>query len=92
MNIVKRQHYVWRHYLLQWCVNQMVYCLRDGKKFRSNLMGVAQERYFYEIEAMSDSELKLLRLLTTHPNRRDYQDLTNGFMGIFHFRRILIKC
>lgn len=57
MKVKKKQHYVWRFYLKQWCdERENIACCRNGKIFRSDLMGVAQENYFYKLEEITDEE------------------------------------
>jgi hypothetical protein len=60
MTTTRRQHYVWRGYLRSWASNDLIYCLRAGKIFRSNLMGVAQERDFYKLHDLTPEEVKYL--------------------------------
>lgn len=66
-NNVKKQHYVWRKYLSAWTNNNSVegkiYCLsKNGNKiFFTNLMNVAQERYFYEIKEINENEIRLVK-------------------------------
>jgi len=50
MEIKKRQHYVARYYLKPWSDNEQIYCIRNQKVFKSNLMNIAQEKYFYELQ------------------------------------------
>ena len=48
MQITKKQHYVWRFYLKPWTDSkETIACCRNDKVFRSVLMGVGQENYFY---------------------------------------------
>ena len=59
MSVVKRQHYVWRHYLRSWANNKDViwtYLKQQDTIIKSNLMGVAQERYFYELIDFTNEE------------------------------------
>ena len=35
----KKQHFVWRKYLRAWSENESIYCLMDGRIFKSGLMG-----------------------------------------------------
>jgi len=58
---VKKQHYVWEHYLKEWATNNQIWCKRAGKTFKTSTENVAQERYFYELEPLLQSEIALLR-------------------------------
>ena len=43
----KLHHYMPRFYLKAWTKDDLVYCLQDGKIYRTNLRNVAAENYFY---------------------------------------------
>lgn len=54
MNVTRRQHYVWRHYLQGWAVNGTVAVVRkDGASFTSNPINIGQERDFYRLPILS---------------------------------------
>lgn len=61
MQITKKQHYVWRHYLRAWAHHEKIWCAMDGKKIKTNLMGVAQERYFYRVGEMTERDVHILK-------------------------------
>lgn len=63
MSIVKRQHYVWRHYLRAWSSKDRIwtYLLEQRKVIPSNLIGVAQELYFYQLSELSAADGRFLR-------------------------------
>jgi hypothetical protein len=52
MSTVKKQHYVWRKYLRPWATNEKIYCWRrkENKVFGADLMGVANETFFYRVQ------------------------------------------
>jgi len=55
---IRRQHYVWRYYLKQWCYKkEQIFCLRNASIFSSNLMGVANERDFYRLNELNDDDI-----------------------------------
>ena len=58
--IKKRHHYVWKHYLKPWTVNEQIGCLREGKRFLTSLENIAQKRYFYESPPLNELELKFV--------------------------------
>lgn len=59
----KKHHYVWQNYLQAWAENNQIYCLRDNKIFLTNLVNIAQERFFYKIFELNEYELFLIREL-----------------------------
>jgi hypothetical protein len=71
-NEVKKQHYVWEHYLKGWAENDQIWCKRREKIFQTSTENIAQERYFYELEPLTDAEIALLKAIvlrgpeTTH--------------------------
>lgn len=80
----KKQHYVWRKYLQTWVTNEQIWCYREGKYFQSNLMNIAQERYFYKLKNLSDEELKFLTQFSTHPGTsKTLQKLNLGWIHMF---------
>jgi hypothetical protein len=57
---VKKQHYVWEYYLKGWATDDQIWCKREDKIIHPSTENVAQQRYFYEIDPLSDAEIKLL--------------------------------
>jgi hypothetical protein len=57
----RRHHYVWQRYLSAWSVDDKVTCLRHGKLYTSNTTNIAVERDFYQIQALTDLEIQLVR-------------------------------
>lgn len=59
-NIVKNQHYVYKHYLQLWVKDKKICCLRNNKNILYvNPDNVAQERYFYKFNEFSQEDLVL---------------------------------
>lgn len=56
----KKQHYVWESYLKAWASDNQIWSLREGRVFKSSTENVAQERYFYEANELSQAEIKLV--------------------------------
>ena len=57
---VKKQHYIWEYYLKGWATDDQIWSKREDKIFPTSTENVAQQRYFYEIDPLSDAEIKLL--------------------------------
>ena len=80
----KRQHYVWRHYLRQWSIEEQIYCLMNGKIFKSNIMNVAQEKYFYKLKQLNTDEINFLKTMIEIDNRPLMKKLNYGWIEIFN--------
>ena len=72
----KKQHYIWRNYLAPWTDNNTstgkIVCLRDDRIFKTSLMNVAHENYFYEVKELSTKERQLIEAITI-TNRKGMQ-------------------
>ena len=79
----KNQHYVWRHYLRQWTQNDKIYCLRNGKIFESNLMGVAQQRYFYKLKELTLADCAFIKKLAIDPSPKELQQVHFTLLNLF---------
>ena len=72
MQITKKQHYVWRFYLKPWTDSKKtIACCRNDKVFRSDLMGVGQENYFYKFVEISDTEAWWIEKIALNGNEPD---------------------
>lgn len=60
--IKHRQHHVWQYYLDPWTTKKKIFCLQDGKIFRSDTKNVAVERDFYKLHRLTDEDIAFLRL------------------------------
>lgn len=83
MNNTKRQHYVWRYYLKSWTHKNKIWCLCDNKIFNPNLMGIAQEKYFYKFNGLNDDELKLITHLVIDSTNQLYHNMNQRWIDTF---------
>jgi Protein of unknown function (DUF4238) len=81
----KRQHYVWRKYLRAWADKEKIWSfLKDQNKvIKPDLMGVAQEKYFYELIEFTDDEEKLLKEYIEKTSHKSVRELNLDFFRAF---------
>lgn len=80
----KRQHFVWRKYLDPWSEKDSIYCLRNGRIFKSGLMGVGQERYFYKLKELTKAEVTFTKDLIDQDQRPMIRKLNHGWLEFFN--------
>lgn len=85
--IKKRQHYVWRNYLRGWADKKdHIWALKkdEGKILHLELMGVAQEKYFYRVHELTEPEIDFMRQFINEETPMVVQgfcfDLLNGYI------------
>jgi len=85
MSIVKRQHYVWRHYLRPWAKNENIWTFFKelNKTEKTSLMGVAQERYFYKLVDFTDNEETFLKNYIDKFSPKLVKSLNLDFLKLF---------
>lgn len=85
MSIVKRQHYVWRYYLRPLADKESIwtYLKETDKLIKSDLMGVAQEKYFYKLIDFTDAEEAFLVKYIEHSSPSLVKDLNFDFLRLF---------
>ena len=84
-NLKKRQHYVWRKYLRAWTNDESIWTLlkEQNKVLRIGLMGVAQEKYFYELVDFSNAEEVFLEKFINHISPESVRGLNLDFFHLF---------
>ncbi len=85
MSIVKRQHYVWRHYLRPWAEKESIwsYLNESNKVIKSGLMGVAQEKYFYKLVNFTEKEETFLKNYIEKFSPAAVKSLNLDFLKLF---------
>jgi len=65
--IKKKQHYVWKKYLMSWSnKNQIFASFKSSRKIiKTNIEGIAQERFFYALEDFTEEEEIILKEIIT---------------------------
>lgn len=79
----KRQHFVWRKYLRKWASNEKIFCLMGERIFETDLMNVAQEKYFYELKELTGQEISFLKALIEKDNSPMIRKLNHGWIEFF---------
>lgn len=79
----KRQHYVFRAYLRPWSNKDKIYCLRDGKIFFSDLMGVACERFFYQLQDLTPVEIDFIERLLIKDSPEYQKKAQREFLAVY---------
>jgi len=81
----KKQHYIWRHYLKPWSHNDdKIFCLRLGKIFESNLMGIGHENYFYKMKQLNDNDIIAIEKLGIEKANSAIKEYLRGWITTFN--------
>lgn len=67
MIVKKNQHYVFRDYLRSWAEGEYINAIRNGKTFKTNLSGVAQQRFFYILSDLTAEDIKFIFEFAINP-------------------------
>ena len=80
----RRQHHVWRSYLEAWSIDQIIFCLSNGRIFPSNVSGVGVERDFHKLPALTSADIQGVRRMigNAHPSAKRVQE---NFLTAFGF-------
>ncbi|TVL14705.1 DUF4238 domain-containing protein [Shewanella algae] len=93
----RRQHYIWRRYLKSWTTSKdQILCYRLGETFPSNLMGVGQERDFYKLKELTETDIYIIKKvfldIIQPPELREFcGEWIGAFQAIFDFNKHLEK-
>jgi len=80
----RHHHYVWRYYLRAWASNEKIACLRGGRIFKPNLMGVGQKRDFYKLQELNSDELAFIKRLAIDTAPKHLQELHTNLVRRFN--------
>jgi 2-hydroxy-3-keto-5-methylthiopentenyl-1-phosphate phosphatase len=80
----RHQHYVWRKYLRSWATNEKIACLREGKIFEANLMGIGQKRDFYKLRELSSGDFSFIKYVIDSTPRKHLQKLHTKLVKQFN--------
>ncbi|MGD0843364.1 MAG: DUF4238 domain-containing protein [Geobacteraceae bacterium] len=88
----RRHHYVWQHYLESWADvdDGQIYCLREGKIFKTNPINVAVKGDFYRLKEFSVDDISHLKeIIKRCPDflQQEYNNLIVLFDILFKFKR-----
>lgn len=85
MSIVKKQHYIWRNYLRSWANKESIwaYLFKSKKIIQTNLMNVAQERYFYHLKDFTIKEEKCLKQFIVLTSPKITKSLNLDFLHMY---------
>ena len=80
----KKQHYVWRKYLRKWSEKDSIHCLMGERVFKTGLMNIGQERYFYKLKELTSSEIEFLKIFINQSDRPLLRELNHGWIDFFN--------
>lgn len=85
MQVTKRQHYVWRHYLSAWGTNGQVYARRaGGNPFKTDPKNLAVESYFYRTPPITeDDEQFIVKFIEKSISSSMLRELAMGWLDTF---------
>lgn len=87
----RHHHYIWRDYLRPWSTNEKIACLREGKLFEPNLMGIGQEKDFYKLKELNSDELKFIASFINNSRehlQKLHTNLLKQFNLVFQFKEV----
>ena len=81
----RRQHHVWRSYLEAWSTDQIIFCLMNGRIFRSNVSNVGVERDFHKLPALTSADIRGILWLFDNTMRPIAKRVRETFLTAFGF-------
>ena len=80
----RHHHYVWRNYLRPWSSQGKIACLREGKIFQPELMGVGQKRDFYKLHDLNNDDFAFIKRLAIDSSPKHLQTLHTELVRLFN--------
>jgi hypothetical protein len=81
----KRQHYVWREYLREWSKNEQIFFLQNDTVFHSNIMNIAQEKFFYQLQRITYHDITWIRKIFIEDQPKLLQENNEGWLKLYSF-------
>ncbi|NVJ14231.1 DUF4238 domain-containing protein [Myxococcus sp. AM010] len=79
---IRKQHYVWEHYLTGWAVGGKVWCQRGKNRFQTSTENIAQRRDFYRLREMSERDVLLVNQYIDQMAPH-LQEMARGWIPVF---------
>jgi hypothetical protein len=77
----RKHHYVWKNYLRAWAINEQIFCRLDGKIINPNLIGIAQERDFYQIIPLTAEDVQFIQIFIIERTIGELRKIQEDFLG-----------
>lgn len=87
----RKHHYVWRYYLKSWSLDKQIFCLRDKKIFKPNLMGIANKRDFYKLKEITEADIDFIKKFLIDQSSSHLQEVHLRTLGIFTLTQNIIR-
>lgn len=78
-----KHHYVFRQYLRAWSNNDKITVTRLGKTFTTELMNIAQQRYFYRVSELTSTDVEFIKKFAINHSDSVLAELNAGWIDMF---------
>lgn len=80
----RKHHYVWRKYLRAWAKKDSIWCLRENKTFKTNLMNIGQIKDFYKLKELNAKDIDFIYKVAINNSSPHLQELNKGWITSFN--------